>query len=133
MSMNAHASAQHNPLRVQVAEEVRATMARRRVSGVALARRLGKSQPWISRRLVGDVAFDLDDLEAIATALDVPVAQLLGNAVTDSYRQPLTDVTRRVDRPVISDKGDAKIIKHPTFDRLVRELSPAISIKSSVG
>lgn len=89
MSTSAHAPVQVQPLRVQVAEEVRVAMARRRISGVALANRLGKAQPWISRRLRGDVAFDLDDLEAVASALDVPVETLLGldhRSGTSRYR-----------------------------------------------
>lgn len=59
-----------------VAEEVRALLARRRISGVQFAKKIGKSQPYFSRRLNGDVAFDLDDLEAIATALDIDVSDL---------------------------------------------------------
>jgi transcriptional regulator with XRE-family HTH domain len=59
-----------------VAEEVRALLARRRISGVQFAKQIGKSQPYFSRRLNGDVAFDLDDLEAIAKALDIEVGDL---------------------------------------------------------
>lgn len=65
-------------LREQVAEEVRALMARRRISGVELGRRLGKSQAFISRRLVGTTPFDVDDLEALAQIFGVPVTSLFG-------------------------------------------------------
>lgn len=60
-----------------VATEVRAEMARQRISGVQLAERLGRSQAYLARRLMGDVSFDLSDLEAIAAELDVDVWQFL--------------------------------------------------------
>jgi len=47
------------------------------MSGVQLAKQIGKSQPYFSRRLNGAVAFDLDDLEAIAQVLDVDIADLI--------------------------------------------------------
>lgn len=66
------------PMRVTIAEEVRAYMGRRRVSAVQLGRTIGKSQSYMSRRLTGETAFDIDDLEAIARALDVSIPDLLG-------------------------------------------------------
>jgi transcriptional regulator with XRE-family HTH domain len=43
-----------------------------------LAAALGWSEPYLSRRLTGNVSFSLSDIERIATALDVPRSQLLG-------------------------------------------------------
>lgn len=63
-------------LREQVAEEVRALLGRRQVSQQRLAEALGRSQAYVSRRTNGGVAFDLDDLEAIAAMLDVFVCDL---------------------------------------------------------
>jgi transcriptional regulator with XRE-family HTH domain len=74
-------------LRERVAGEIRAEMARRRLSGRELARRTGKSAPYWSRRMTGEVAFDLDDLEEVAGLLDVPVSRLL--AVGGSLGQPI--------------------------------------------
>lgn len=65
-------------LRDQVAGDVRALLAYRRISGNALAARLGLSQKWVSRRLSGEVAFDVDDLQLIASELGVDVRILLG-------------------------------------------------------
>jgi transcriptional regulator with XRE-family HTH domain len=74
--------------RVKVAAEVRAEMARQRLSQVELAKRLGKGQPWVSRRVNAEVAFDLDDLDLVAAALDVSLARLLGwTADADNYRR----------------------------------------------
>lgn len=63
--------------RVAVAEEIRSVMGRKRVSGSELARRMERSQPWVSRRISGAVALDWDDMESIAKALDVPIGDLL--------------------------------------------------------
>lgn len=57
----------------EVAAEVRAQLARQRLSGAAAAARLGWSQIYLWRRLSGRVAFDVNDLTALAGLLDVPV------------------------------------------------------------
>jgi transcriptional regulator with XRE-family HTH domain len=77
-------------LRVAVAEEVRVWMTRRRVTGAGLASAIGRSQAYVSRRLTGDTAFDLDDLERIATVLDVPVNRLFpqNGSIAQSIRTP---------------------------------------------
>ena len=61
----------------QVAEEIRVLLVRRRRSASDLARQIGMTQPYLSRRLTGEVALDLDDLQRIAHALDVDVRDLL--------------------------------------------------------
>lgn len=52
-------------------------LARRRMSAAELARRAGMKQPYLSRRMTGEIAFDLDDIEAIAAALGVTVQDLI--------------------------------------------------------
>ena len=48
-----------------------------------LAELLGVSRSWVSYRLRVEQTIDLDDLERIAAALDVPVSRLLpSQAVT---------------------------------------------------
>jgi transcriptional regulator with XRE-family HTH domain len=68
-------------LREHVAEEIRVLLARKRMSGAELGRRAGIKQSAISRRITGEVAFDMDDLEAIADVLGVDVADLLPRTV----------------------------------------------------
>lgn len=75
-------------LRVAVSEEVRVAMARRRINGVELARRLGVSQAWVSRRLSAETPFDVDDLERIARALDVEPAALIPRSERVTYWYP---------------------------------------------
>jgi transcriptional regulator with XRE-family HTH domain len=60
-----------------VAEEVRALMARRRMSGRQLAASLGVSPSWVSYRLTGQQPIDINDLHLIAKALGVGVHDLL--------------------------------------------------------
>lgn len=83
--------------RQAVAEEVRAQMARRRVNGSELARRLGQSQPWVSRRTTGAVALDFDDLDAIARALDCAVSDLMPAEIrTGSFLPPTVSTDREL-------------------------------------
>lgn len=68
-------------LREHVAEEIRVLLARRRMSGAELARRTGIKQSTMSRRMTGETAFDMDDLEAIAAVLDVEVGDLIPRSI----------------------------------------------------
>lgn len=56
---------------------VRAEMVRRGVSQDALARRLGKSQAAVSKRLRGESPISIDEAVTIARHLDVPLSALL--------------------------------------------------------
>lgn len=64
-------------------------MARRRITGQQLARTLGVSNAWVSYRLNGKQAIDLNDLERIAAVLEVDVQDLLPD------REELEDRRRR--------------------------------------
>ena len=68
---------QPNTLAGSVAAEVRAQLARRQLTGAALAASIDRSEMYVSRRIRGDVPFDLVDLEQIARFLGVAVADLL--------------------------------------------------------
>lgn len=61
-----------------MAREIRAELGRQQLSNRRLAERLGVSYMWVSRRLsMGDVDLTFEDTQAIATALNVPIRQLL--------------------------------------------------------
>lgn len=64
----------------RVAANVRAELGRHRRSQADLGQALGRSQPYVSRRLNGQVAFGVDEVERIADWLRVPVGSLLGEA-----------------------------------------------------
>lgn len=111
MSENATASARS--LREQTSEEIRALMGRRNINASELARRIGATQPYISRRLGGHIAFDLDDLEKISRVLQVEVAELLPRPAHGR-----TIATGGQDRP----KGDTAYYPTPTNGRPGRSI-----------
>lgn len=61
----------------RVAAEVRAEMARQRFSQRKVAEILGISQPQVSQRLRGEIAFNTRELEMLAIAFRVPAAQFV--------------------------------------------------------
>jgi transcriptional regulator with XRE-family HTH domain len=90
--MSEMAMAVRGRLRVRTAEEIRVLLARRRISAAELARRTGMKQSTLARRMTGETAFDLDDLELIADVLGVTVTELLpqfsGPSTTTPYVVP---------------------------------------------
>jgi len=60
-----------------VAAQVRAELARRRMSGRELARRTPKDAQYWWRRLAGEVPLNVEDLVLIADVLEVPVSVLV--------------------------------------------------------
>jgi transcriptional regulator with XRE-family HTH domain len=60
-----------------VVAEVRAEMGRRRLSQEDLATALGWTQAAVSRRLTGTVTFSTTEVEQVATALGIPLSQLV--------------------------------------------------------
>ena len=64
-------------LRDTVAGAVRAEIARRRMTQQGLADLLGVGQWWVSKRLTRSIPFTIEDLERIATALELPPAYFI--------------------------------------------------------
>lgn len=62
--------------------EIRVALARRRdkMSEAELGRRIGMRRQVLSTRMTGAYSFTLDELQDIASVLDVPVTALLGDA-----------------------------------------------------
>lgn len=58
---------------------VKAEMARAGIGQVQLAARLGLSQTAVSSRLRGVVAFNVDELAAVARVLEVPISALVAD------------------------------------------------------
>lgn len=71
--MSSNMSNQHAQ---RVAANVRAELARQRVSQGAVAQALGTTRQAVSRRLVGLVPFDVAELHTVAALLGVPVGEL---------------------------------------------------------
>lgn len=78
--MRVKESGPEKPIAEHIAAEVRAEMARQRLSQQSLAVHLGWPQPRLSRRLTSgktSVPFTVDELSAVADALGVPVTTLI--------------------------------------------------------
>jgi transcriptional regulator with XRE-family HTH domain len=69
----------------QVAEEMRAVLARRQVTPSEVCRSLGWTKNYLSRRLTAKQPFDVNDLHAIAKYLDMPLLAFFA-AVEESPR-----------------------------------------------
>ena len=60
-----------------VATNIRIELARQNLNQTALARKLGRHQQWVQRRLSGETKITVQDITSIADALDVSVVDLL--------------------------------------------------------
>lgn len=96
-------------LRQRTAEEIRVLLARKRMSAAELARRTGIKQSTMARRMTGETAFDLDDLELIAQVLDVEVTDLLPRAVGSGLKETSGPLTLSRDRHTARPKPDRPI------------------------
>lgn len=66
----------------QISELVRAALAENGMSASEMARRIGVTQPYMARRLGGDVPWRINELTAVADALGVPLAKFLPASVS---------------------------------------------------
>ncbi|WP_427422716.1 helix-turn-helix domain-containing protein, partial [Lysinibacillus fusiformis] len=80
--MTVNVSGSTTTLSAQVAEEIRALLARKRRSGRWLATEIGENQTWVSSRLTGATPIGLNDLQKIAAALEIDVVELIQRART---------------------------------------------------
>lgn len=99
-----------------VAEELRALLARRRISGRQLARELGESPSWVNFRLTGHTAIGLNDLQRIAEVLQVTPTDLLPSKPSDGHGRVTAAYRPRSPRtPVALITGHGQ--PHPTGHR----------------
>lgn len=73
-----------SPLALRVAADIRAELGRRKMSQAELARALGKSDMFVSRRISDGTSLELADLEAIANVLGLPVSHFMPAEVATS-------------------------------------------------
>lgn len=62
---------------VAVATNIRVELARQNLNQTDLAEKLGVYPQWVQRRLSGETKISVDDITAIADALDISVVDLL--------------------------------------------------------
>ena len=83
---------------------VSALLTERQWNGDELARTIGRSSNYMAKRLRGDEAFDLDDVDAIATAFSVPTARL----TSDVWVSPQTLDQLPLNTVIIDEGGLAR-------------------------
>lgn len=90
--VNAAAADLHGPqINEAVAGEVRAWMGRRRVTQTQLAAGLHLSQAAVSRRLHGEISFNVEELAVVAEMLGVTVIDLLRAASPCFWPVPMVE------------------------------------------
>lgn len=101
----------------RVADAIRRELGGRNLTKSELARRLGVSHTWVTNRLAGHQEIGLDELERIATALEVQVADLLPAATRpgtiDRSISTSADQTRHLVHAAHQPTGD-HASTHPT-------------------
>lgn len=80
-----------------IAGNIRSLMGRHRCTQTALGQVLHLSQPSVSQRLKGDVAFDTDELLAVAAHFNVEVTVLL-EGISEQGASGLRCITTPTDR-----------------------------------
>lgn len=78
--MTADATQERPLLSARVAAELRAELARQRITGRELARRLGRSSNWASMKTSGAQRLSLDELEQVAGVLGLTAEDLVRRA-----------------------------------------------------
>lgn len=101
-------------LRERVAEEVRALLARKMMTGADLAAAIGRSPMYVSRRVRAEVAFDLDDMERMAGVFGVPVSQLM----------PPPESAAQTPGPRLTARYDDMAVRLPITERPVDNRPP---------
>lgn len=71
-------------MNTSIAEELRAFLARRRISGRQLAAMLGWAPQYLSRRMTGQIPFTMGELYLISQVLDIPLQSLLPAEMSDA-------------------------------------------------
>jgi transcriptional regulator with XRE-family HTH domain len=87
------------PLAREFTEAVREHMSSRGVSGLALAKRIGISQNYVAKRLRREASFTFNDIENIATALQVTVALLVPGVGAAAAKTPSANGERPIESP----------------------------------
>lgn len=88
------------PLGQRISAELRAELARKRMSGRDLAKTINAPQNTVNRWLAGDTYPNLDALDAMCRALGLSVADLLAAVERNGGYQPAVSLRRRAS-PVI--------------------------------
>lgn len=103
-------------LSMRIAEEIRVLMVRKRVNQKQLAQRLDVSAMWVSGRLTGQTEIAVNDLPRIASALEVPVLDLLPDSLRGASRATMDRNSRPTEQttPTPRRPADNRPSGHPS-------------------
>lgn len=99
--MSIEVTASTTTLSARVASEIRAEMARQKMSGRELARRLERSPNWVSLKVSGSQVIDLVEVELIANALGLTVQRLI-ERTTRSYAPTVSGTVAHPNHPFLA-------------------------------
>lgn len=85
-----------------VGRNVRAEMARNGLTQGGLAQHLRMTQPAVSRRLGGDVPFNVNELAIVSRAVGVSLSRLVAGAERREPRSPIADAAEPAELAVAS-------------------------------
>lgn len=103
----------------KVAAELRAELARRRLSGRQVAHHIQMPHATVTRWLNGDTAITLDGLAMICGSLGLPIAELLARAEVTSPTTPVVPLADQV--PYVTKRYQTCSLRHRrTWARPVR-------------
>lgn len=118
-------------LSAALAEDIRALMARKRLSQGDIAGAIGRSQSYVSRRLSGEGSFDVSDLGGIAKLLGENPGTILSGAWTQIHGQsnihqlPRKPITNLADYPGLYEPTEEELagsaVAHDPDDDFERE------------
>lgn len=77
-------------------------MFRARTTQTALGKSIGMTQAALSKKIHGERKWSLDDLHAVASALNVSVASLISETDAPEPNRPLSDYKSASSAPVVS-------------------------------
>jgi transcriptional regulator with XRE-family HTH domain len=117
---------QPDRLTEQVAAEVRAQMARVRITQTQLAESLGLTQSSISKRLRGVVAFNTDELQIVAGVLGVHPAAFFG-VYSPSPNSPVTAPSPITENTLCDDNVIVLKVGSQSRSGAMRTTRPAVA------
>jgi transcriptional regulator with XRE-family HTH domain len=96
----------------RVRTNVECLMEMRRMTQAELAEQIGKSQPWLSKRLTGATPFQIEDLDLVGDAFGLSPAQLLQDGYGKRDRRCGEERRSGADRRQIGERFNAAHGRH---------------------
>ncbi len=96
MTMPSGKQQESGPFARALSAEVRATLARQRITAKQLAEDVGMSQNYLGKRLRDEASFTLNDMESICEALGEDLQHFIQSAIEGGDPEPTTRPLPRI-------------------------------------